>query len=211
MERRLRGRIELLRDVRRGTAAGFSRRPWRFSLTCGLIWRLADRILVGRIARAERELLARGPQDTSPQALGPPYEAASREALFGDLARMWMRSSLQLHHLAAASRIEYYHFLQPNQYDPDGKRLTRRELREAYEPKSPFRDAVAMGYPALRLAAQELRSAGVAFTDLGDVFATVPGDIYIDHCCHINAEGTSILVDHIVAAVAAGPPPTPEP
>jgi hypothetical protein len=47
--------------------------------------------------------------------------------------------------------------------------------------------------------------------DRGDVFATVSVHIAIDHCCHVNAAGRSILVDHIVAAVAAGPPPTPDP
>jgi hypothetical protein len=207
VERRLRGEVELLKDLRRSTAAGFSGRPWRFSLACGLIWRLADRSLVGRIAHAEQELLARGPQEESAQAKGPPYEASSPEALHHDLAQVWARSSLQLHHLAAACGIEYYHFLQPNQYDPGGKRLTRRELELAYDPGSPFRGTVAAGYPALRRAAKELRSAGVAFTDLSDLFNAVPGNIYVDTCCHVNGEGATMMVDRIAAAVAAGPAP----
>jgi hypothetical protein len=44
--------------------------------------------------------------------------------------------------------------------------------------------------------------------DRGDVFATVPVQISIDHRRHINAEGASILADHIVAT---GPPPIPQP
>lgn len=206
LERRLRGKIELLRDLRRDTAAAFSRRPWRFSLTSGLLWQLADRSLTDRIASAEHALLARGPQDSSAQAKGPPYEAPSKQEMVRDLAQVWARSSLQLHSLATASGIEYYHFLQPNQYDAVGKRLTNRELSQAYDSESPFRDTVATGYPALRRAAEELLTTGVAFTDLGDIFNSLTGDVYIDTCCHVNAQGAAVLVDRIVGAVARGQP-----
>jgi hypothetical protein len=202
LERRLRGKIELLRELRRDTAAMFSRRPWRLSLTCNLLWQLADRSLANRIVSAEHELLARGPHDSSAQAKGPPYEAPSKQAVARDLAQVWARSSLQLHALATASGIEYYHFLQPNQYDVAGKRLTSSELRLAYDPESPFRDPVVDGYPALRRAADDLLAAGVAFTDLGDIFNSVTGDIYIDPCCHVNAQGAALLVDRIVGALS---------
>lgn len=211
LERRLRGGIELLREMRRDTATEFSRRPWRFSFTFNLLWQLADRGLANRIARVEQALLDRGPRDSSAQAQGPPYEAPSQEALVRDLANVWARSSLQLHYLATASGIEYYHFLQPNQYDPIGKRLTQRELAEAHDSESPFRDLVAAGYPALREAAGQLRSAGVAFTDLGGLFNSAAGTIYIDTCCHVNAHGAEMLVDGIVAAVAGGLPHTEHP
>jgi hypothetical protein len=206
LERRLRGKIELLRDLRRDTAAAFSRRPWRFSLTSGLLWQLTDRNLTGRIASAEHELLARGPQDSSAQAKGPPYDAPSKQAVARDLAQVWARSSLQLHSLATGSGIEYYHFLQPNQYDVVGKRLTTHELRQAYDSESPFRAPVVNGYPQLRREAEGLLAAGVAFTDLGDIFNSVPGDIYIDTCCHVNARGAAVMVDRIVAAVKRGQP-----
>jgi hypothetical protein len=208
-ERRARGKIELLRDLRRSTALVFERAPLRWTLTCGLVWRLTDRSLVQRIAAAEQHMLDRGSQDRSYQALGPGYEPASPEALWRDLAAVWARSSLQLHQLATSRGIEYYHFLQPNQYDEGSKPLTARELREAFNADSPFREAARAGYPALRAASEELRREGVAYTDLSGIFAATTDDVYIDTCCHMNETGVGMLVDRIASAIAAhrlGPP-----
>ncbi len=202
-ERRVRGQIELLRDLRREVALAFERTPWRWSLTCGLVWRLADGNLVNRTAAAEQRMLERGPRDMEYQARGPAYEAVSTEALYRDLAAVWARCSLQLHQLARARGIEYYHFLQPNQYDEGSKPLTSRELRGAYARQSPFRHTVLAGYPALRTAAEELRHEGVAFTDLSGLFAATRDDVYVDTCCHMNERGVGMMVDRIVAAVAA--------
>jgi hypothetical protein len=209
-ERRVRGEIELLRDVRRSIALASDRAPWRWSLTCGLVWRLIDRGVVNRTAAAEQRMLERGSQDTSFQVRGPSYEAASPEALWSDLAAVWQRSSLQLFQLASARGIEYYHFLQPNQYDEGSKTLSARELREAFDADSPFRDAARAGYPALRAASEELRRGGVVFTDLSGIFATTTDDVYIDTCCHMNEKGVGMLVDRIASVVAAQQPGPPE-
>jgi hypothetical protein len=204
LERRLRGEISLLKELRSSAASSFSRVPWRYSMTCGLVWRLVDRRLLAWTTDREQRMLD-GRSDRSFQATGPHYEPSSREQLVRDLVAVWSRSSIQMHQLLAARGIEYYHFLQPNQYDEGSKRLTAKELREAFKPNSRYREAAVSGYPALRAAGEELRRSGVRFTDLSGVFKATDEDIYVDTCCHLNEHGIGMLVDRIVEAVAESP------
>lgn len=204
-DRRLRGEITLLGGLRRQLARVFSRVPLRYSATGSLLWRLVDRVTVRAIRTRESDLLAREAGGGSYQGRGPAFRFSDQSELYEALADVWVRSSLQMHRLAGANGIEYYHFLQPNQYDEGSKRLTLEEQRRAWIDTAPAREPVMVGYPVLRARGKALRNAGVPFFDLTSTFRDVQATVYVDACCHYSERGIRIVVDLIVAAVAAGP------
>jgi hypothetical protein len=204
-ERRTRGAVVLLDDARHSLARVSARRPWRYSFTVGLLWRLVDGRLEMWAGKRQQALLDRTPRDRDPQSFGPPVTHESGEQLRRELVAAWQRSSLLMDRLARGHGIEYFHFLQPNQYDQGGKPLTAEERRSAIDPASPFKELVVQGYPLLRAAGAELRSEGVTFVDLSREFESVDETLYVDPCCHLNQAGIRRLVERIAATIAAGP------
>jgi hypothetical protein len=184
------GRVVTLERVRRRSARLFSRAPLRFSLTAGLVWRLGDRALLAFMANAERGVATR-PDGHDPQAQGP-LLTGGEEALTR-AAPIWRRSSLQMARLCESFGIDYYHFLQPNQYVPGSKPMGEAERQIAYREDSPIREAIERGYPALRKAGQALAEEGVAFVDLSNVFRDVAEPVYADDCCHLDTHGNELL------------------
>jgi hypothetical protein len=205
-ERRSRGEVTFLWDFRSEVARGFSARPLSWSLTSGLVWRLLDRALEGRLATCERLLLSRGqgegPRDI--QALGPAFGTTQPPEIYHQLADGWQRCSIQLSRLCAANGIEYYHFLQPNQNFPGSKPLNAEEKRIAWDPESDYVACVGVGYPLLRERASALREAGVSFVDLTQEFAHTDETVYRDRCCHFTLLGIERLVARIAETVGAG-------
>jgi hypothetical protein len=198
------GELAFLRGRREDRARLFSRPLVRHSYVWNLLWRLQDGALRGRVGEAEAALLRRPP--AAPRgyaATGPEWRAGSEAATFRELAAAWARGSLQMHRLAAGNGIRYYHFLQPNQYVPGGKRLSAEERRRAFDPGHPYRHAVEAGYPELAAAGAGLAREGVRFTDLTGIFRGVEESVWLDTCCHLNRRGTELLARAIGDAVAA--------
>jgi hypothetical protein len=106
-----------------------------------------------------------------------------------------------LHQLCDANQIRYFHFLQPNQYLAESKPIGRAEANVALSDRSPFARPVRLGYPLLRAKAPQLLGAGVAFTDLTQVFADHPEPIYKNDCCHVTDAGDQILAAAIAAQI----------
>jgi hypothetical protein len=197
----LAGKVAYLRVRRLRLAGLFSAPILRHSSAGNLLWRSLDARLQLRIAR-ENLALSRIPSGAhSFAATGPHRDYATEDELFADLVRVWHRSSLQMHRLAAANHIRYYHFLQPNQFDPGAKPIGRVEAARAVDPASPFREPVLRGYPLLSKAGEELRRAGVRFFDLRPLFARIEAPLYVDQCCHVSREGSAILAAAIGKAV----------
>ena len=113
-----------------------------------------------------------------------------------------------MHQLSEANGIEYYHFLQPNQYVPGSKPLHEQERRLAWSENSLYRKAVERGYPELIAKGRELREHGVAYTDLSPIFRDNDSFLYHDVCCHLNAEGNRLLGERIGQVISAAPPET---
>ena len=135
---------------------------------------------------------------------GPPYEAGP-DALRAELTRLWVEGSRQMARLSEANGIEYYHFLQPNQYVGGSKMLSRLELSEAYGPPSyVYRKLAEAGYPELIRAGEELTREGLPFVDLTQVFRDERGDIYTDACCHFNQRGYEYVIEAIAARIEMG-------
>ncbi len=201
---RLAGRTVFLRDQRAQLAHGFSGSPWRHSITGNLVWRLLDRRLGKALNRAQIEAAGYVPAENSYQWQGP-FEPRSDPAdVLAETAALWRLSSLQMHRLCTAAGIPFFHFLQPNQYVPGSKPMTRGEKLVAYDDDSPYRWAAENGYPLLVAAGAELRRAGVRFHDLSQVFKGVEEPLYVDNCCHVDEDGNRLLADAVADAMLAG-------
>lgn len=194
---RLIGEITYLRKERGDLAAFFSRGwlPWSPLAAC--VWTLRDRAVERRIARAQHALETA--PDTSARgvtrfaSLGPPRAYPTTDAMYDDLAGVWRESSRQMHRLAAANGIRYFHVLQPNQYVDGSKPISAAEAAIAVRADGPYAAHVRAGYPRLQALGQALSADGIAFYDLTDVFKSEPAPLYIDDCCHFSAEANGLL------------------
>ncbi len=195
--KRLVGEIAYLEYRRMQMVDWCSGAPLSFSPSCYLAWRLANRRAAARIGHIRKAFLNR-PQERGFLTHGPEGADATTEKLLRDLAGFWGRSSFQMHSICEGLGIPYFHFLQPNQYVPNSKSLTRREKLIAFDPRQPWGQAVPKGYPHLIEAGERLVAAGVSFHDMRMVFANVETTVYSDPCCHLNQEGS----DRLAAAMA---------
>lgn len=200
-ERRLRGEIAFLDALRREVASAFSRTPLQYSFTAGFVWRTIDTRIRRWGAERESSLLERTSNGRTLEVNGPPFHHGSDEALYDELVAVWRRSSIQMQHVAQGQGIEYFHFLQPNQYDIGSKELSAQELNTAWDPESRFVESVAFGYPKLREESVILRESGVRFFDLTGIFREYRKTIYVDPCCHFNAAGVEVLAGAIAEAI----------
>jgi hypothetical protein len=128
---------------------------------------------------------------------GPPYNYGDEKALYGDLAAVWKSCSMLIHNICKENSIEYYHFLQLNQYVPVSKIISKSEARLALWDEQPYKKGVINGYPCLIKAGAELFASGVNFYDLTMIFHDNAELLYADTCCHLNEKGYRIVGDKI--------------
>ena len=199
------GRIYALRQRQQRRDAFAAAEPWRRLALYSTVNRYLSERTAAQILTLNHELAANQTgeytlQRNGPQlALSPPpdeYELSRRAV------RVWYRGSVILHDLSRTAGAEYYHFLQPNQYVPDAKPLTDRELAVAYNPESLAVQAYRDGYPLLRRLGDELRQQGINYHDLTQIFADNRETLYIDDCCHLNARGNELLAASMVQRMA---------
>lgn len=188
---KLLGTIALLEDERRSKATWFSSPPLRYSVMANVVWKTLDTTIAGRL-NAARLAVQQTEADARTQggylASGPANRFADEAGMYGALAELWRESSEQMHNLCQANGIAYYHFLQPNQYLPGSKALTKTELEKAFVADHPYRAGVEKGYPLLVRMGERLRSRGVQFGDLTMIFSQVKDTVYRDTCCHVLHE-----------------------
>lgn len=192
------GHSVFLRRQRAALAEAFSARPWSWSVTANLVWRLLDRRLAADLVVAQREAADFVPTEQSYEWQGPFEEKEDRGQVFARQAEIWHNSSLQMHRLAAANGVGYFHFLQPNQYLPESKPMGRQEKERSVDSGSSYLWLVPESYPLLQEQGRRLRDEGVAFHDLSQVFANVDEPLYVDNCCHLNRWGSRRLARAVV-------------
>lgn len=203
------GRQSLLNERREAWRDLFALAPLRYSMSALGLWDAQDRSLEadGQALQAELADSLATDQDGGEQVRGAGLGGAGRQAVLASSVALWGRASWQLHALSQANGIHYHHFLQPNQYDPAGKRLTEEESR-LVAGGDPFtlaaKEAVEGGYPAMRAEGARLARRGVRFTDLTGIFKAERGTIYRDPCCHFNGRGYDLLAQAMARAVVDG-------
>jgi hypothetical protein len=199
------GRIAYLKDRARESSLFIQARPWRYSAAARLGWRTYRASLRARLFQEYSALHELKYGDWNFGACGPAEEFASDADRFEHCARLWTRSSLQLHNLSRANGIRYFHFLQPNQYVTGSKSLGMQEMFDAWRPGHPGKLPVEQGYPLLIREGRRLAGQGVAFTDLTMLFLDHPEQTYKDECCHLNDRGNELLAQRIAEVIRGAP------
>jgi len=196
------GEVAYLTERRAELGARFAGSLLSESRTATLLWALYDRRLERRVeaVRAELAESAAGAK-LDYAAAGPPWPTADRVALYGDLADLWMRSSLEMRALAEAGGAQFFHFLQPNQHVPGTKPMEPDEIDIAIAGGERFAPIIATGYPFLRERGARLVERGVRFHDLTRVFEDTREPVYVDNIGHVGHRGNEIIADAIAAAL----------
>ena len=202
-QRILVSRIDAARQRKQRLDALGAAEPWRRSALYGIVNRYLRERAAARILALNHELADTRFGEYSLQRYGPALDTAPDEyELSRSAVRAWYRGSVLLANLSRAAGAEYYHFQQPNQYVPNSKPLTDRELSKAYDPESDsiriYRDA----YPLLLRLGDELRRQGINYYDLTQIFADNRETLYIDDCCHLNERGYALLAADMVRHLA---------
>jgi hypothetical protein len=188
------GELGFLRQQRRERAAGGASLRW--SALAQLWWLAGDRRLeqqIGELAAAVEHAAA----TPSFAITGGLDERGAR----AQMADVWEQCSLDLHAVCARRGIDYFHFLQPNQYVPGSKPIGAEEASVAVHETNPYRTAVQEGYPLLQARAPALRDGGVRFVDLTGMFRDHSEPLYVDDCCHVNRAGYVLMARRIAATV----------
>ena len=191
------GQIGVLRREQARLAAAGETSPLRRSALFGLAHRWRQERIAAQIIQRNHALAAVAPA-YSLERHGPRRWLTAEDAVFAATARLWYRSSVMLARLAQLAGAEYYHFLQPNQYVPGSKPLSREERKVAYVPEGPYKFPVERGYPRLTEFSQALQNRGINYFDLTAIFADHPETLYKDNCCHLNYRGRGLLAAEMV-------------
>lgn len=202
---RLIGLVEVTKAQRQNSAQAFRGSGLYHSPLLFLFWQMRDRNLARTIYKTNEQIRASGNKSKPYVMRGPQYSAEGEETTYRDLVEVWKRCSLQMKYLCDANGAKYFHFLQPNQYVAGSKPMSPEEQRQALNEISPYKPAVARGYPMLAEAGRELQRGGVNFTDLTMIFSTHDGLLYVDDCCHTNTEGADIVARRIYETMQGKP------
>lgn len=124
--------------------------PLSASATVRLGSYLAATWLGGRASALRAELRQQADGMAGFKTQGPRLDLGDEGAFFRSAADVWMRSSLALHNACAAAGTGYFHFLQPNQYVPGTKAMSKEELAGAYAPDTGYAQGVVKGYALLQ-------------------------------------------------------------
>lgn len=183
-----------------------SRSPWRYSVIANLVWSYLNDRFVRKANQTEIDYAnfrTAGRQKVRYVAHGPTFEFSTAEDVYGHLARVWSRSSLQMAAVCDAMGIKYLHFLQPNQYVRGSKPMGAEEREAAILEHHPYQEGVEVGYPYLINEGAWLRERGVNFHDLTMMFADNDDVLYRDKCCHLNKKGYDLVIQRVLREVKA--------
>jgi len=116
--------------------------------------------------------------------------------LFSNIVSFWSNSSLMMSRLLFSNGINYFHFLQPNQYYSK-KKFTQEEQRIALNQDLAYSFLVKKGYPYLLKEVENLKKKDVNAFSAVEIFDKTSVTIYIDNCCHFNQLGNELFADFI--------------
>jgi len=124
-------------------------------------------------------------------------EPLADAVVFDKIAQHWVRSSVLMKRVSEASKIPYFHFLQPNQYYQTKRVFSEAEKKVAFNKETPYANAVKLGYPKLLENVKKLQSNGVQFFSAINILDDIKEPIYIDSCCHYNDLGLKALGNYV--------------
>jgi hypothetical protein len=121
--------------------------------------------------------------------------------LYEKTAALWAESSLLMHGVLSSKNIPYFHFLQPNQYYPTGRKFSEAERKISILPNHPYAPSVKNGYPYLLKKIDFLKQNRVKIFNGVNIFDQVSDIVYLDTCCHYNDRGNEILGNYIAQVI----------
>ncbi len=195
------GKISVAKEDRVQLAELFEEIPFRYSIILNLIWKFADKNQEKEIKQMEGDLTRFKAVENAQMkymATGPSFSYDTEEELFKDLAKVWSTSSRQMSFITQANNIDYFHYLQPNQYVANSKPMNDEEREIGWLDGHAYKEGVEKGYKHLIEEGKGLVAAGVPFHDLTMMFADNEEVLYSDACCHLNEKGYNFIIDRIV-------------
>ena len=151
------GLIKYLKQRQRISAIRAGSFPSSLSPTAQLIWSYGQIQRERDIADARQKADAMLRQPATYCGSGPPEEFHSTQEMYDRCIDLWYRSSILLHRECEINNIRYFHFLEP---------IPRRTL-EAQDARG---KAISACIPLMQTSSrQQLKDAGVEFTDLSDL------------------------------------------
>jgi hypothetical protein len=200
------GEVRYLRDLKQQDLEALTSSFFRRSAVFGLLKVQQFKRLNWDIDRTTHKLLQLQQEEVKKfEETGPfgPYKDIRQ--LYDDAAAVWVRSSVLLDQLARENNMEYYHFLQPNQYVKGSKVLSAEEKRSAYLERAKISQAALIGYPILIQQGRKLLEKNIKFFDATKVFAKEKETVYIDICCHYNDLGKELLAAYMMDKIVQNP------
>jgi hypothetical protein len=120
---------------------------------------------------------------------------------FEEMAWNWAKSSIFMHKVLSASKVHYFHVLQPNQYHQTKRVFGEAEKQIAFNKETPYAKAVQIGYPALFKKFPNLEKNNINILNAVNVFDRTKDAVYVDSCCHYNKAGEVIFSDYVGSSI----------
>lgn len=200
------GKVRYLRDRKQENLEALPSSFFRWSAVFGLVKMQQFKKMNWEINRGSQKLYNLQQEEVKKfEETGPFWKYEDIRQLYQEAARVWVRGSVLLDQLARENGMEYYHFLQPNQYVKGSEVLNREEMRIAYLDDLLISKSAFIGYPILIQQGRKLLEKNIKFFDATQVFAKEKETIYIDICCHFNQRGKEILAAYIMDQIAQNP------
>jgi hypothetical protein len=200
------GKVRYLRDLKEENLAALTSSLFRGSAVFGLLKVQQFKRMNWDIDRTTHKLIRLQQEEVKRfEETGPFFPYQDIRQLYDDAAAVWVRSSVLLDQLARENGMEYYHFLQPNQYVKGSKVLTAEEKRTAYLEKPNFSQSALTGYPILIKQGRKLLERNIKFFDATMVYAQEKETVYIDICCHFNERGKEVLAAYMMDKILQNP------
>ncbi|MFA5110440.1 MAG: hypothetical protein WC443_03450 [Desulfobaccales bacterium] len=200
------GKVRYLRDLKQQDLKALTSSFFRGSAVFGLVKMQQFKRLNQDIDRTTDKMIKLQQEEAKRfEETGPVLEYHNIQAVYEAAAAVWERGSVLLDQLARENNMEYYHFLQPNQYVKGSKVLTQEERRLAYSEKPEMSRAAITGYPIIIKQGRKLQERKLNFFDATMVFVKEKETVYIDVCCHYNQRGKEILAAYMMDKIVQNP------
>ena len=193
-------RIASMRDQRLGLLTRIDGTILRYSAVAGVLSRLKVVNYDNKIIDLNKQVVQWNRIGFDFELMGPRIKQKEQSEILALAALTWKTSSMLLHNLLRSMDIDYFHFMQPNQYVVGSKKFTPEE-KGYFLPMSDYGDSALKGYPLIIKLGQELSEQGVPFSDLTMLFTNISETVYMDACCHLNLFGNKLLAEAIAEKV----------
>lgn len=166
------------------------------------VWSAVDAHYRKRLVEAAANLLNSRHKVTQRYAnIGPATPYSSSDGRRNAQIEMWLAGTRQIQRLCKGTNARLLLCLQPNLHDNNRTKMTDEE-QQLIRGSSVYQRWVSENYAHFAAAGVRLRSEGISFHDLRDLYDEVPSSVYRDECCHFNQNGNDLLARRLAALVA---------